>query len=375
MKALPLTIRELLQTFSDHGVRGGLVGGCLRDLLLERLPKDWDISTEVLPQDLQTLFPGSTLIPTGLAFGTMTLLYHGERVEITTWRQEGDYRDRRHPSRLAFTTSLEEDLGRRDFTVNGMWYSLAEGLQDPWGGREDLENRLLRAIRDPLERFREDPLRILRGLRFAATLDFRLEEETAQAMSELSPLLVHVSRERAAKELLGFLDGTLSTLSPLAGPILRQLLPGLTQFPGALLDTLPGIKLRLAALFSTLPDPQAGIDLVRTLRLSSPGILKTAQLKEAALLATLVREDDLLQAYRSLGYRLPLLRELLLLQGGRALPFPALDIRDLALKGQDLPPAIPRKERGALLAGLFEAVLRGELPNEREALLENIRSL
>ena len=375
MKALPQTIKEILQAFSDHGIRGGLVGGCLRDLLLDRLPKDWDISTAALPDALPALFPGCTLIPTGLPFGTMTLLYKGERVEITTWRREGDYRDRRHPSCLAFTTSLEEDLSRRDFTINGMWYTPAEGLQDPWGGREDLEACLLRAIGDPRERFREDPLRILRGLRFAATLDFRLEEKTVQAMTRLAPLLSHVSRERVAKELLGFLEGTVRPLSSIAAPILREVLPDLPHFPGEILDALPGVKLRLAALFSFLPDPEEGRKLITTLRLASPGILKTAQLEEAALLGTLIREEDLLLAYRRLRYKLPLLQELLLLQGGRLLPFQALDIRELALAGGDLPPALPGKERGALLSRLFEAVLLGEVPNDREALLEKVRSM
>ncbi len=190
---------RILRVLEDHGYEAFVVGGCVRDSLLGRDPHDWDITTSALPQEVKKLFPRT--IDTGLKHGTVTILAGREAYEVTTYRIDGAYLDGRHPSGVTFTTSLEEDLRRRDFTINAMAYSARAGLQDFFGGAEDLEKGLIRAVGDPKKRFGEDALRILRAVRFSAQLGYEIEEETLRAMKDLAPTLARISAERIAAEL------------------------------------------------------------------------------------------------------------------------------------------------------------------------------
>ena len=176
-----------------------MVGGCVRDSLLGRNPNDWDITTSALPLQVKALFRRT--IDTGLKHGTVTILMDGEPFEVTTYRVDGEYLDGRHPSEVTFTASLQEDLQRRDFTINAMAYSEKKGLQDLFGGLPDLEKGLIRAVGDPAKRFGEDALRIMRAVRFAAQLGYEVEADTVQAMKELAPTLSKISAERIAAEL------------------------------------------------------------------------------------------------------------------------------------------------------------------------------
>ena len=195
------------------GFEAWIVGGCVRDALLGRTPDDWDITTSALPEEVfQTLTRSGIAVrkSTGLKHGTVTAFFKTqdgyENYEITTYRSEGDYSDGRHPDSVSFVKSLEADLSRRDFTVNAM-ASDGETLVDPFDGQTDINNKLLRAVGDPGKRFKEDALRILRGLRFASQLGFEIEEDTLRAMSEFAPHVRTISSERIAVEFDKLLAG------------------------------------------------------------------------------------------------------------------------------------------------------------------------
>lgn len=204
---LPDPVSEALQRLENAGHAAYLAGGCVRDLLRGVTPHDYDLTTDALPEEIMEVFSGFPVIPTGLKHGTVTVLLGGLPLEITTFRTDGTYSDGRRPDSVRFTRTIEEDLRRRDFTVNAMAWSPVRGLADPYGGQKDLQNRLLRCVGNPEERFTEDALRILRGARFAACLGFAVEEETERAMLRLTPTLAKVSAERIYAEFLRLLCG------------------------------------------------------------------------------------------------------------------------------------------------------------------------
>ncbi len=204
---LPAYVRTVIGTLEKNGYEAYAVGGCVRDHLMGKAPHDYDVTTSAMPNEVETCFEGFRIIETGLKHGTVTVLSDGEPVEITTYRTDGRYEDNRHPTSVSFTKSLSDDLSRRDFTVNAMAYSEKDGLVDLFGGREDLENKLIRCVGDADVRFNEDGLRIIRALRFASTLGFSLEEETKKSVLKNKELLVNISKERIYSELTKLLCG------------------------------------------------------------------------------------------------------------------------------------------------------------------------
>ncbi len=197
-ETLPEGIRAMLAVFEQAGAEAWLVGGCVRDSLMDRVPKDYDIAAGILPEQVQALFEKTA--PTGLRYGTVTVFFRGAQAEVTTFRSESGTRDARHPEVLRFGTSLREDLSRRDFTVNAMAWHPHKGLCDPFHGAYDLRARLIRAVGDPRRRFAEDALRILRCWRFAAELDFSVEPETCRAAENALPSVSKLSGERVRGE-------------------------------------------------------------------------------------------------------------------------------------------------------------------------------
>ena len=191
----------VLERLRENDQEGYLVGGCLRDLLLNRQPKDFDLTTSARPEELEEIFADKKLILLGKAFGTVGILVDGELIETTTFRADGTYKDGRRPEEVRFSDSLEEDLKRRDFTINAMAMDLDGKIYDPYGGKIDLANKLIKAVGDPLVRFEEDKLRILRAVRFATTYDFTIEEKTYAAIKEKSKDINQVSKERIRDEL------------------------------------------------------------------------------------------------------------------------------------------------------------------------------
>lgn len=213
---IPAPVGQILQRLRDRGFAAYAVGGCVRDILLGRTPGDWDICTSALPEETEACFSDLRVIETGLKHGTVTVLLEGAPYEITTFRRDGDYLDHRRPGQVVFVSSLEEDLRRRDFTINAMAVGLEGAVVDLFGGRADLEKRVIRCVGDPEQRFREDALRILRGLRLASQLVFSLDPDTAAAMERCKDLLALISGERIYGEMTRLLVG------PGAAEILEQ---------------------------------------------------------------------------------------------------------------------------------------------------------
>lgn len=199
----PAPVIHILRTLRAEGFEAYAVGGCVRDSLLGRVPHDWDITTSALPADIIRIFRRT--VETGIAHGTVTVLLDDEAFEITTFRVDGTYSDGRHPDQVSFTSSLEEDLQRRDFTINAMAWNEEKELVDLYGGADDLRERRIRCVGAPEERFSEDALRILRAVRFSAQLDFRIDEAAFSAMRTLAPSLAGISAERICAELLKLL--------------------------------------------------------------------------------------------------------------------------------------------------------------------------
>jgi len=197
---LPHNVDKIITTLQENGYEAYAVGGCVRDSILGRVPGDWDITTSAMPEETKALFQKT--FDTGIEHGTVTVLLDGEGYEVTTYRIDGEYEDSRHPKEVTFTRSLEEDLLRRDFTINAMAYNRKDGLVDLFGGIDDINRKVIRCVGNAQARFSEDALRILRGIRFAAQLGFEIEDETRRGMKELAHTLKKISAERIQVELI-----------------------------------------------------------------------------------------------------------------------------------------------------------------------------
>ena len=197
--AIPTAVLEILEQLNRANHEAYIVGGCVRDFLLGKEPSDWDITTSAKPQQVKALFRRT--IDTGIAHGTVTIMKGNVGYEVTTYRIDGEYEDARHPKEVTFTSSLEEDLKRRDFTMNAMAYHPEKGLVDIFGGQEDMNRGIIRCVGNAKERFTEDALRMMRAIRFAAQMNYEIEEETFQAIRKMAPSISKVSAERIQVEM------------------------------------------------------------------------------------------------------------------------------------------------------------------------------
>jgi len=390
---------KVLARLVDAGFEAYAVGGCVRDALLGDVPNDWDVCTCALPEQTIAVFGEENCIPTGLKHGTVTVKMDGGLYEVTTFRTEGTYSDGRHPDSVDFVCDVRDDLSRRDFTINAMAYNDRAGLIDPFGGREDLfEHRILRAVGEPVKRFSEDALRIMRLFRFAARFSFAIEAETCRAAVALCQNLRLVSGERIREELMKLLSANVPG-AYLPQEIACVILGGMDNVERAAyesvmcaLDALaPDAELRLAALLSLAEDVSM---VLEDLRCSN----KTAQRVQTALLLarTALPDDDAalrIWAKRTLGaYGMSALEDAAALSGvlcgeeerrkrNRCVCYArearekglCCALKELAVGGADvmkLPGIRPGPMVGAVLARLLDAVIAEELPNEREALLD-----
>ena len=395
---IPAPVGEILKTLEAAGYGAWCVGGCVRDALLDRMPGDWDVTTSARPEETMALFAGRA-VPTGLRHGTVTVKTEQGGVEITTLRRDGAYRDHRRPETVTFTDSLEEDLRRRDFTINAMAYSAEEGLCDPFGGREDLARGVVRAVGEPLRRFGEDALRILRLYRFAARFGFAIDEATEAAAKQLASHLDCVSAERIEEELNKLLAAPQpgAYLEPeVLAFVLPELPPEELTKARRRIDALPAgteqVSARWAALLLPLGETGARKALKR-LKCSNARIDGvTALVRECGEKTpdTLDKCDLRLQAKRLLGkYDLHTVRQLTALWTALApeekASFDALRaeaealtaqgaccrISQLAVNGRDLMAAgaAPGPGLRRVLEALLEEVITGRLPNEKTELL------
>ncbi len=196
---VPAPVEQIIEQLNRCGYEACAVGGCVRDSLLGRTPGDWDITTSAHPNQVKALFRRT--VDTGIAHGTVTVMVDKVGYEVTTYRIDGEYEDGRHPKEVEFTPDLLQDLKRRDFTINAMAYSRKTGIVDAFGGMEDLKAGVIRCVGNPIDRFTEDALRILRAIRFSAQLGFEIEPETYEAIKIMAPNLKQISRERILVEL------------------------------------------------------------------------------------------------------------------------------------------------------------------------------
>ena len=229
---IPQYVQNCIDRLEKAGFAAYIVGGCVRDSILGLTPSDYDMCTSALPEQTEAVFSDYGLVLAGKKHGTVGVITEGGVVEITTFRIEGEYRDNRHPEWVKFVPEIEGDLSRRDFTVNAMAYSPTRGFADPFGGREDLKNHILRAVGDPVARFEEDSLRILRGARFAAKYDLIPEEATLAALVQLRHLMDNLARERVFEELCKLLLSADAEDLLRFAPILAAAIPELEPMIG-----------------------------------------------------------------------------------------------------------------------------------------------
>lgn len=385
---IPQYAAEVILAIEGAGYEAYAVGGCVRDALLSRVPNDWDVTTSALPEEVSRLFSsldGYSVIPTGMAHGTVTVLSRGKPVEVTTYRIDGKYTDFRRPDAVKFCRDLSSDLARRDFTVNAMAYSQKSGLVDLYGGADDLKCGVIRCVGDPVCRFTEDALRILRALRFAATLGFSVESATADAAVELSGLLAHVSRERIGSELgkLMCQKGAAAVVSRF-GDVFREVLSGIviTDTAVSSVEKLYGaeLPLMLAALLGDT-EPARVRQMLRECRFDNKTLRRaeTVSLNRGAVLdgkadvRRLCRDigiwaaEDTVRLGIARGERsedvLCLLREIK--ENGDC-----VSISQLAVGGEDLLTlGIAPKNIGGMLDMLLDGVIEGKITNGRDALM------
>lgn len=369
-RVMPSYVRVLLERLTAAGYEAYIVGGCVRDLLMGKEPSDWDVCTSALPKQIKDCFKDKKTVDTGIAHGTVTVFSEEQPVEITTYRIDGDYRDGRHPASVSFTKSLEEDLKRRDFTMNAMAYHFEQGLIDLFGGRQAVSARIVAAVGEPERRFKEDALRIMRGLRFAAVLGFEIEERTLTAMFACADLLKQISKERISEELAKLLLGDFAdSVLENCGEILKVAAEGIEA---AKVSHLPKVlSLRLAAVF-----PENTETCLRKLSFSGRIAAEGAVLSRLLNSTPPGSETEIKKLMQAEGdhitrlYLAALGREA---EAERILASGACrNLRQLAVNGKDLIEAgIPSgKAVGEMLNRLLMQVIEGSLPNEREVLLE-----
>lgn len=385
--SIPAEVREVVEALRRAGFRAFMVGGSVRDLLLGRAPKDYDVATSALPGDVQRCF--RRVIPTGIEHGTVTVLKGGRHVEVTTFREEAEYIDGRRPSKVAFHEDVEADLSRRDFTINAMAYDATEGLIDPFGGLADLDARVVRCVGDAVARFSEDGLRPLRAVRFATVLDFALDANTEAAIPLTLSIFRRVAPERVNQELAKVLGSEhvargLSLLHRTG--LLAVFLPEARPDRFAAVGRAPPDEaVRLAVLLGPSPDVRGAVLRLKfpnrvaeeAQRLASAQELPPESASAAQLRRWLQRvEPGRLESVLALQQALerpiePVATRLRTLVAER----PPLTLRELALDGKAIMEALavpPSPVVGEASRFLLEQVLDDPALNTREALLARL---
>lgn len=394
MKILvPQAAGNIIEQLNAHGFEAYVVGGCVRDSLLNRTPEDWDITTSAKPEQVKDIFPRT--VDTGIQHGTVTVLCDKTGYEVTTYRIDGEYEDGRHPKSVEFTRNLEEDLKRRDFTINAMAYSDRDGLVDIFDGQKDLEQGIIRCVGNARDRFTEDALRILRAVRFSAQLGFSIEEETRKAITVIAPNMAKVSKERIQVELSKLLVSKHPEtivkvnecgISPYISGVFHQALKTLSGEEN--LVRLPDKKHMRWAGILRHQKPEIAVEILRDLKLDNDTISQVKTL--VALWDQEIPEDK--PAIRKVmsGLTPELFQDLLYFQNifGRKPYLESLKkvekfadeiirdkdcirLKDMAVTGRELIAAgrKPGPEIGEVLDALFEEVLKNPEHNKKDTLM------
>ena len=385
MLFLPSDTEYIIETLQKNGYEAYAVGGCVRDMLNGDTPHDFDITTSAEPEAVISLFKKT--VPTGIKHGTVTVIINGVPNEVTTYRTDGEYRDHRRPDSVIFVKSLREDLARRDFTVNAMAYNKRDGLKDFFGGKQDIQNRILRAVGEPERRFYEDALRILRLFRFSSVLGFNIEENTLKAALEYAPTLKSVSAERIYSELLKTLCGknpaALKPLTDIGGLGFLGvntspdygILPLLGSADTKLFAFLysGGAEVSPALDFLKVPNKtkKAAQDMLTLLNMPFP---KTKpEIKEMLYLTSPVSVENYFDYKAAYGENCENARNMLSEIIENAEPY---KISDLKIRGEDLKKlGIRGRETGEMLEALRKYVIPDPTLNTKSRLLEEIKNL
>lgn len=394
----PTYIKNCIELLERSGYHAYAVGGAVRDALLSKEPSDWDVTTSARPDEILSVFSGFRTIPTGIKHGTVTVLVPNDDkcdervpVEITTFRIDGKYGDARHPESVRFSPNVEDDLSRRDFTVNAMAFNEKEGLIDLFGGRNDLEDRIIRAVGDPEKRFSEDALRILRAFRFSSQLEFEIEENTLLGAKKCATLLKKISRERVGSEFKKLIlsSGVVYSLEKMAelgiwGEIFdipypeKDMICRLRELNNGHFET------RLAVLVADLDNEQRD-EFLNSLRLSNADkklIIRLCSVKDFEICES-EKERKARSFLHYFGDILPLSLEILRFYNADSEDFARLveleasqkrplSISELDIRGSDILPlcAGDYSRVGKTLAILLECVLDDPSLNRKEKLIE-----
>lgn len=382
---IPDYVKIVMERLFSAGESVYIVGGSVRDALLNKDAHDFDLTSSALPERVIELFSDMRVIPTGLSHGTVTVVSDGHPLEITTFRVDGEYRDMRHPEEVIYTKRIEEDLSRRDFTVNAMAYNQREGLVDVFFGISDLDNKIIRTVRDPYERFNEDALRIMRAFRFSAQLGFTIEESTLKAAAELSEKLTLISKERILSEFIKLIcspypQKPLKLMRDLG--VMKYIFDGY-QPSDIAIDSLalsePDELLRLALFFS---DASADLARLELSRLKASNKQKSASSIVDVQKNAISSRKELAKLRASIGdLAFIALKSSVLLGYSPESSLAFLNdktpssISELAIGGNDLISlGYEGREIGKLLSRLLDAVIDDPSLNTREKLIDICRS-
>lgn len=396
---IPEYLSPILSLLEQSGFEAYLVGGCVRDSVMGRIPNDYDLTTSATPAEMCRVFSDFRLIETGLKHGTVTVCSDGEQIEITTYRIDGAYADNRHPESVSFTRNITEDLSRRDFTVNAMAYSPTRGLCDPFGGIADIERRRIACVGDAEKRFREDGLRIMRAVRFASCLDFTIDAETADAARSLSHLLDGISRERVHVEFSKLICGAgAGRITSDFADVLHAALPPVSEhtFKGCapLLACLPADPVVRLAFLAANEDADGSASCAgkatASLKASTADSRRCAILaKECTvpypetesavkrLMSRLSHENILAYAAMHSTQTGTDSADFLRLYDAVCESDPCVSIKQLAVGGRDVMTLAGARGTavGEILQSLLDRVMDGELNNDRETLCELLSSM
>lgn len=358
----------LISKLNERGFSAYVVGGCVRDLLMDKTPGDWDITTSAKPDETLEVFRDFTTIPTGLQHGTITVIYKGEPFEITTFRTDGDYEDHRRPNEVEFVTDLKEDLARRDFKMNAIAYSPSEGLIDPFGGMQDIAYKTISAVGEPNVRFEEDALRILRALRFASTLDFKIEVNTFEAAITKAPTLCRIAKERITSELLKLICGASAERVLEEGEeILKFIFPH--KINSLEVDSMPRDEVaRLCAVFKNSPENLKVLRLPKKTETRVRNILGYTFKNIRYLVRDLKNDGEIYLLLNNCDKELALAYKSMKNEG--------FGIEDLQIGGQDLMQlGVGGSKIGEILEELSNELCEAKIKNEREELLSHAKVL
>lgn len=411
---LPSDVNYILNKFYDNGYEAFIVGGCVRDNLIKRKPGDYDITTNALPEQIIELFDKT--IPTGIKHGTITVMVNNVPYEVTTYRIDGEYLDNRKPEDVIFVSNIQEDLSRRDFTINALAYSSQLGFKDFFNGEEDLKNKTIRCVGDPDKRFNEDALRILRAIRFSCQLNFKIEKDTLDSIKRNHELIANISMERIRDEFSKILLSNnaskgLTLLKDIG--IMRNILPvldGIREINSydtyddihdkfTIVDMTPNkLHVRLAALFYNLHNCEITENfcelILKTLKYDNntihdtctlvrevchiPSLPNKAQLKKLINRTSKTLIFDLFALEKSyINFKdeystehVELLESLVeeILENNEP-----LTVKDLYVDGKTLITELnlePGKEIGLILEKLLDYVLKNPSANDKDTLLE-----